>query len=64
MKYIKRFVGACFGLTTLATTSVYSQSTDAYQDGYVTRTETVWTTRTAPLSHTRHRWSRLLVIWL
>ena len=57
MKYIKRFVGACLVLTTLATTSVYAQSTDAYQDGYVIRTETVWTTRTVeqPVSHTHCR---------
>ena len=57
MKYITRFVGACLGLTTLATLSAYAQSTEAFQDGYVIRTETVWATRTVeqPVSATHCR---------
>ena len=57
MKYITGFVGACLCLTTMATFSAYAQSTEAFQDGYVIKTETVWTTRTfeQPVSATHCR---------
>ena len=57
MKYITGFAIACLGLTTTATLSAYAQSTEAFQDGYVIRTETVWATRTVeqPVSTTHCR---------
>ena len=57
MKYIKPFVGACLGLATLLTSQAFAQSIKEFRDGYVTRVETVWATRTVeqPVSTTRCR---------
>ncbi|MDB2468576.1 hypothetical protein N9X39_00710 [Alphaproteobacteria bacterium] len=55
MKYIMLFIGAYLAFATVTMSQVFAQSIREFRDGYVTRVETVWATRTVehPVSSTR-----------